>query len=107
MSMLPPSEFDALDQAASEGGEPSPPGVVGLVRVEQTGLAVVHEDEWIASTPESAAVLRAVAGDVDERAVEYSFPVEVHVIGTLTEAQTRALAALVFDELNGALRSLA
>jgi hypothetical protein len=104
--MLPP-DADAFESSAVGADEAAPGGTVGLVRVEQTGLAVVHEDEWIASTPESAAVLRAVAEDVGERTVDYVFPIEVHVVGSLTEAQMKAVAQHVFDELNGALRSRA
>lgn len=74
-------------------------------RVERTGIALVHEGEWIAPAPGSAAaiepgVVPAAAGPV----VNYHFPVEVELIGELSEPQRRAVAEHVYDELDAALR---
>lgn len=38
-----------------------------------------------------------------EQVVNYHFPVEVELVGTLSEDQRRELAELVYDELDAAL----
>ncbi len=76
-------------------------------RIERTGIALVHEGEWIVPAPGSAAELRADARAPAPRGqvVNYHFPVEVELVGELSERQRRALADHVYDELDAALRS--
>jgi hypothetical protein len=71
-------------------------------RVERTGIALVHEGEYVVPAPGSAAVLGPVAAT---STVTYTFPVEVEVVGALGEEHLRAVARHVFDELDDALRS--
>ncbi|MFI5529926.1 hypothetical protein ACIA8O_15430 [Kitasatospora sp. NPDC051853] len=73
-------------------------------RVERTGIALVHEGEYIVPAPGSEAVLSPGAGPGPDRRVVWNFPVEVEVVGELTGAQLDAVAQYVFDELDVALR---
>jgi hypothetical protein len=82
------------------------PGREQGARVERSGIALVHEGEYIAPAPSGQAVVTPWAA-ATERAVNYSFPVEIEVVGDLTEAQRDALATYVFDELAAALDSRA
>ncbi|MEV4559243.1 hypothetical protein AB0K51_19950 [Kitasatospora sp. NPDC049285] len=93
------------------GGEPE--GGEGLLvlpafeaggRVERTGIALVHEGEYIVPAPGSEAVLSSAAGPGAAPRVVWNFPVEVEVVGELTGAQLDAVARYVFDELDVALR---
>ncbi|GAA2773926.1 hypothetical protein [Streptomyces showdoensis] len=72
-------------------------------RVERTGIALVHEGEYIVPAPGSEAVVdrRSDAGQV----VHYHFPVEVEVVGTLQDHHVRRIAAHVFEELDRELGS--
>ncbi|MEV7280375.1 hypothetical protein [Streptomyces sp. NPDC093111] len=72
-------------------------------RVERTGIALVHEGEYIVPAPGSEAVVshRSDAGQV----VHYHFPVEVEVVGALQDHHVRRIAAHVFEELDRELGS--
>jgi hypothetical protein len=67
-------------------------------RVDRTGIALVHEGEYIVPASGSEAVL--TPGEVT-----YTFPVEVEIVGELSADQLRAVAEHVFDELDTALRA--
>jgi hypothetical protein len=56
----------------SEDDAPSAPQ-----RVEKTGLALVHEGEWIFARPGATAPLAALGATT----VNYHFPVVIEVIG--------------------------
>lgn len=73
-------------------------------RVERTGIALVHEGEYIMPAPGSAA---QIASDMqtDGPVINYYFPVEIEVIGALSDAQLSLVADYVCDALNTALRS--
>jgi hypothetical protein len=75
---------------------------VGGAHVERTGLAVVHEGEYIVPAPGSEAT---VAADVEEvgRVVNYYFPVEIEVVGELGAEHMEAVAQYVYDELTNQL----
>jgi hypothetical protein len=91
--------------------EPEEPGLesrVGAIRafeaggrVHQTGIALVHEGEYIVPAPGSEAEIEQLAGGGGT--VAYSFPIEIEVIGSLGDEQKRELADYVFEELNTAL----
>lgn len=63
----------------------------GPQRVEKTGLALVHEGEWIFAQQDSAAPLTALGATV----VNYHFPVVIEVIG----GGRQAIAEQICDEL--------
>ncbi len=73
-------------------------------RVERTGIALVHEGEYIMPVPGSEAQI-AAAGSTDGMVINYYFPVEIEVIGALTDEQIRLVAEYVFDELTRELSS--
>ena len=73
-------------------------------RVERTGIALVHEGEYIMPAPGSEAQI--VSEDqADGTVINYYFPVEIEVIGALSDAQLSLVAEYVCDALNTALRS--
>lgn len=63
----------------------------GPQRVEKTGLALVHEGEWIFAQQGSAAPLTALGATV----VNYHFPVVIEVIG----GGRQAIVEQICDEL--------
>ncbi|MEJ3748615.1 hypothetical protein WEI85_35710 [Actinomycetes bacterium KLBMP 9797] len=71
-------------------------------RVDRTGIALVHEGEYIVPAPGSDAV---ITPGWPGGQVTYTFPVEVEVVGQLSETQLRRVAEYVFDELDTALRA--
>lgn len=75
-------------------------------RVDRTGIALVHEGEWIMPARGSEAVVAPLAGEaLPGQVVSYHFPVEVEMVGELSEAQRREVATHVYDELDAALRA--
>jgi hypothetical protein len=108
MTMQPPDD----DPRRPGSGDPDEPHLAGLPafetggRVERTGIALVHEGEYIVPAPGSEAIIsQSTAGD--DMTINYYFPVVVEVIGGLGEAQMQQIADYVFDELNAAWRSRA
>ncbi|MFI6704338.1 hypothetical protein ACIBJC_36315 [Streptomyces sp. NPDC050509] len=90
--------------AASDepGGDPGDAGA-GAARVERTGIALVHEGEYVLPAPGSEAVVTHHAGG--GTVVHYHFPVEVEVVGTLQDHHLRRIADHVFDALDSELGS--
>lgn len=82
--------------AAPAGG---PPGD----RVERTGIALVHEGEYIVPAMGSEARLTPAAGTGP--VVNYYFPVEIELVGDVDDAVVRRVAAHVFAELDRELSS--
>jgi hypothetical protein len=75
-------------------------------RVDRTGIALVHEGEWIRPAPGSEAAVAPLPGETPQgQVVAYHFPVEVEVVGELSETQRREVANHVYDELDAALRA--
>jgi hypothetical protein len=58
--------------------------------VKETGLAVVHEGEYIMPSPDSEAVIEPTAM-ATEGVVNYYFPVEIVVVGSLPEEEKAAI----------------
>jgi hypothetical protein len=91
-----------------ENGDQAPftiPGFAAGGRVERTGIALVHEGEYIMPAPGSEAVISptdAQAGQV----VNYYFPIEIEVVGALSDIHLERIADRVFTQLDTALRSL-
>lgn len=73
--------------------------------VKETGLAVVHEGERILPAPGSTAVMERAAGTAE--AVHYHFPVEIVVVGALSDAEQRRLEAGIWERLANALERIA
>ena len=71
-------------------------------RVERTGIALVHEGEYIVPAPGSEALLSGAGG---ETVVNYHFPVEIEVIGAVDDAVVARVAERVFAELDRELAS--
>jgi hypothetical protein len=73
-------------------------------RVDRTGIALVHEGEYVVPAPGSEA---AITPDVERtgQVVNYYFPVEVEIVGELSESQLRAAADYVYEDLDTALGS--
>lgn len=106
-----PIEIDGADPGAParepEPGDPSrvPESAFGG-RIERTGIALVHEGEYVVPAPGSGAVLSSPGSRPAGSPVVWTFPVEVEVVGRLSEEHLRAVAQHVFDELDVALRAM-
>jgi hypothetical protein len=66
-------------------------------RVERTGIALVHEGEYVLPAVGSEALIAPADGT--GTTVTYHFPIEIEVVGTLDEAAVRAVSDRVFAEL--------
>lgn len=70
-------------------------------RVRETGIALVHEGEYILPAPGAEARIDAAApGDA---VVHYHFPVEVVVVGGLGEEARREIEDHIWESLADAL----
>jgi hypothetical protein len=74
-------------------------------RVERTGIALVHEGEYILPSPGSEAIISAGGPDLGEPVINYYFPVVIEVVGTLSEEQIKRVADHVYDALEAELAS--
>lgn len=81
------------------------PGFAAGGRVERTGIALVHEGEYIMPAPGSEAVI-APADTQSGQVVNYYFPIEIEVVGALSDTHLERIADHVFTQLDTALRSL-
>lgn len=82
------------------------PGFLTGGRVERTGIALVHEGEYIQPAPGSEAVITPLDANVGgEQVVNVYFPLEIEVIGGLSEADLRQVTQAVFAELDAAFQS--
>jgi hypothetical protein len=95
MSPFQPDEEGAL---TGEMLEMTVPGFQTGGRVERTGIALVHEGEYILPAPGSEAQI-AADGQADSQVINYYFPVEIEVVGALSDEQIRGVADYVFSEL--------
>lgn len=84
-------EFTRVDAFAAGG------------RVDRTGLALVHEGEYIVPAAGSEAVVSRHGGT--GAVIHYHFPVEVEVVGELGDHHVRRIADHVFTELDRELGS--
>jgi hypothetical protein len=78
------------------------PTFQGGGRVDRSGLAVVHEGEYIVPAPGSEAAISPDAA-ASGRVVNYYFPVEVEIVGELGPEHMEAVAQYVYDDLNSQL----
>lgn len=73
--------------------------------VKETGLAVVHEGEYIMPAPGSEAAIEP-AQMTTQGVVNYYFPVEVVVVGGLSEEDHAAIEARVWQSFGDALNRM-
>ncbi len=95
----PPPPGGLAEASAAQGPGPAPPGD----RVERTGIALVHEGEFIVPAAGSEALLTPVTGSGP--VVNYYFPVEVELVGDVDAAVVNRVVARVFAELDRELSS--
>ena len=79
------------------------PGFATGGRVERTGIALVHEGEYIVPQPGSEAMISPWpdGGGL----INYYFPVRIEVVGSLPDAEVRRVADHVFGELDRELNT--
>ena len=77
--------------------------IPGAVRVEEDGLAVVHQGELIVPAAGAEAVLRAVAAG-GPAVVNYYFPIELVIVGELPEEERLAIEGRIWEKLSDALQ---
>lgn len=75
----------------------------GLVR--ETGIALVHEGEYIMPAPGSEASIEPAQMSTQGE-VNYYFPVEIVIVGNLPEEERDAIEARVWERLNDELNRL-
>jgi hypothetical protein len=95
------------EERHEEAGAAELPAFAEGGRVERTGIALVHEGEYIVPAEGSEAVVSGGAGGGGGAGtvINYYFPIEIEVIGTLGPHQVRRVAEHVFDELGRELDS--
>jgi hypothetical protein len=95
----------AGDESADEQGLVALPAFLSGGRVERTGIALVHEGEYIQPAPGSEAVISPAERPWGDQVVNLYFPVEVEVVGGLSPSELERIAQFVFAELDAAFRS--
>lgn len=93
-----PDEFepDEMDVPAFQTGG----------RVRRTGLALVHEDEYIMPAPGSEAEIEP-AEMANQGVINYYFPVEIVIVGSLPEEERELIETRIWEKLSGALGRMA
>jgi hypothetical protein len=86
--------------------EPDDVDLSGAARVEQTGIALVHEGELVVPAPGAQAAFTGSDGGAGEGPAEvhYWFPIQIEVVG-LDEATAGAVVTRVFEELGRELEN--
>jgi hypothetical protein len=69
-------------------------------RVRETGLALVHEGESIMPAQGSEAVIESAQMS---GVINYYFPVEIVIVGSLPEEEREAIEARIWEKLHEAL----
>jgi hypothetical protein len=105
-----PANAEQVEVGAEEetGGLVVVPGFQFGGRVERTGIALVHEGEYVVPAPGSQAVItpdEGAPGSARAGGAVYQFPVQIEVVGELGEEQVEAVARRVMDQLDTALRA--
>jgi hypothetical protein len=75
----------------------------GLVR--ETGIALVHEGEYIMPAEGSEAVIEPAAM-ASSATVNYYFPVEIVIAGSLPEEERAAIETRIWENLSDALERM-
>ena len=74
-------------------------------RVRETGIALVHEGEYIMPAPGSEAEIAPTEMNM-QGVVNYYFPVEIVIVGTLPEEERESIEAQIWENLNDALERI-
>lgn len=74
-------------------------------RVQETGIALVHEGEYIMPAPGSEAVIEP-ASLAAQSVVNYYFPVEIVIVGSLPEEERAAIEMRIWENLSDALERM-
>ncbi len=75
-------------------------------RVRETGLAIVHEGEYITPAPGSEAEIEPAATGTNG-VINYYFPVEVIMVGSLPEEERAAIETRIWESLGDAMERMA
>lgn len=73
--------------------------------VKETGLAVVHEGEYIMPSPGSEAMIEPTQM-ISQEVVNYYFPVEVVIVRGLPEEEHAAIEARIWESLGDAIEPI-
>jgi len=74
--------------------------------VRETGIALVHEGEYIMPAPGSEAEIEPMAMS-REQVINYYFPVEIVIVGSLSEEEREAIERRIWEKLTDALERTA
>ena len=74
-------------------------------RVRETGIALVHEGEYIMPAAGSEALIEPAALG-SPATVNYYFPVEIVIAGSLSEEERAAIETRIWENLNDALERM-
>jgi hypothetical protein len=72
--------------------------------VRETGIALVHEGEYIIPAAGSEAKIDAVSQG--NQVINYYFPVEIVIVGSLPQEEREAMEASIWEQLSNALERL-
>ena len=75
------------------------PGFATGGRVERTGIALIHEGEYVVPAPGSEAVIGPIPDSPGGPVLNFYFPIEIEVVGEPTQQQKRSIADHVYSEL--------
>ena len=75
-------------------------------RVEKTGIALIHEGEYILPASGSEAIISPAVGAPDsEMVINYYFPIEIEIVGELGAEQLKDITEAVWNALETELAS--
>lgn len=81
------------------------PSLQGGGRVQKTGIALVHEGEYIMPAAGSEAEIEPAAME-GQGVINYYFPVEIVIVGSLPEEERAAIEESVWEKLSDALERM-
>jgi hypothetical protein len=81
------------------------PGFEGGGKIRETGIALVHKGEYIVPAEGSEALVEQVKAN-EETVVNYYFPVEIEIIGELSEKDQEVMEARIWEKLQNALDTI-
>lgn len=100
-----PDGFDLTQDEHEEDGFTIPAFQTGGW-VRRTGLALVHEGEFIRPARDSEAEIEPVEMN-GQRVINYYFPVEIVIVGSLPEAERELIENRIWERLSDVLARMA